>query len=242
MSTPAAAPATSSTPPPAAPSGPAPSLVSQAMDAAAKPAAPAAAAAAPATPPPAAATSQDSAAAGTPPPAAAAAEGSSTEKPEGADGEKAEAFTLKLPEGVEPDAKLLEGVTKWAQATGLKQEQAQQLADFYAQHQQEALAAQQAALDAETQEWLGTIEKDPELGGQKKPETLAALNRVMAAHGSPELRALMDGSGLGNHPAVVRFLARIGRAMGEDSIAGSTGGSNDSKDVPLEELLYGGTK
>lgn len=69
-------------------------------------------------------------------------------------------------------------------------------------------------------EWKDTFLKDPEIGGNRFQTTVdSALNFIRTHGGTPEqqteFRNLMETSGLGNHPAMIRLLASAGRSMAE---------------------------
>jgi hypothetical protein len=56
----------------------------------------------------------------------------------------------------------------------------------------------------------------------------------MQQFGTPELKAALEQTGMGNHPELVRLFAKVGKAMGEDSlVAGgkSSGGSGSIVDA-----------
>ena len=61
--------------------------------------------------------------------------------------------------------------------------------------------------------------------------------RAADTFGGPELRALLEETGLGNHPVVIRTLSGIGRTISEDA---STGGVPSApQDKTFAEALYG---
>lgn len=69
-------------------------------------------------------------------------------------------------------------------------------------------------------EWKDSVLKDPEMGGQRFQATVdSALTFIRTHGGTPEqqteFRNLMEESGLGNHPAMIRLLANAGKAMSE---------------------------
>lgn len=145
-------------------------------------------------------------------------DGDSTDN-EGAPEEYAE-FTM--PEGVELDPALTDKFKATAKELNLSQDKAQKLVE---------LAAEMRQRDAETivnmrQEWIDQTKADPEIGGAKLNDTLAAAKRGLNAYGTPQFIELLNQSGLGNHPEVVRVMARAGRAVSEDKVVtggGSTG-------------------
>lgn len=74
--------------------------------------------------------------------------------------------------------------------------------------------------DRQKTEWKDSFMKDPEIGGNRFQTTVdAALTFIRTHGGTPEqqteFRNLMETSGLGNHPAVIRLLANAGTAMAE---------------------------
>lgn len=84
-----------------------------------------------------------------------------------------------------------------------------------------------AARVATATRFLKEAEADPDLGGQKWPDTVthAKAGIVWALQtSSPEeqafLQSTLDRTGLGNHKAWIRLMARIGRARAEDRPAG----------------------
>ncbi|MDD4915725.1 MAG: hypothetical protein PHW13_11895 [Methylococcales bacterium] len=81
-------------------------------------------------------------------------------------------------------------------------------ADF----QQPAFIKQQAA------EWEAAIKADKELGGEKLPENLSVAWKALNALGSDALLQLLDKSGLGSHPDLIRAFYRAGKLISEDAL------------------------
>jgi hypothetical protein len=135
------------------------------------------------------------------------------------------AFTL--PEGLTVDEQALTGFKERAKAVNLSQEQAQHLVAYYAELQQQATTAQQA----QVQKWADATMADPDLGAKwEQVKPLVAKARDQFA--SPELRELMETTGLGSHPEVIRLFARIGRSISEDRlvVSGQPHGEDRSAD------------
>jgi len=68
--------------------------------------------------------------------------------------------------------------------------------------------------------WKDEIVNHPELGGERLSKTLDNANKFIKTHGGTaeqqkELRALLNTSGLGNHPVMVRVFANAGGTMVE---------------------------
>lgn len=100
------------------------------------------------------------------------------------------------------------------------------------------LAAQRADWQARQEGWRAQVERDPELGGEHLEGTITRARLALQrfdADGS--IARLLDASGYGNHPAIVRFFSRLADAVMEDApVAGRPGGSL----APLEERMYAG--
>lgn len=127
-----------------------------------------------------------------------------------------EAFTA--PEGVVLADSVLEVAQQAFKDANLSQEKAQSLIDkltpAIAQAQQEAL---DAAIQSQITEWVAAAKADEQIGGDKLAPALANANRVVDTFGSPELRDMLISSGLGNHPAVIKFCDAIFSKISPDT-------------------------
>lgn len=175
----------------------------------------------------------------TTPPAAPAADGtqpttppaqpSEPAKKEGETPPPAEAeLALKLPEGFVMDEALMAQFKPLAKGLGLDSPKAQQLVDLFVGAQ--AAQAKQAAdaFDAQQKQWAETVKADPELGGAKLKDSVAMAQKAIQEFGGPTLRKALDELAIGDHPELVRTFARIGKALAEDSISGSSGAATGS--------------
>lgn len=85
-----------------------------------------------------------------------------------------------------------------------------------------ALRAQTAAnLTAMVDGFVKDTNADPEIGGEKLKETLSFARRALDL-APPELRQLLGplsegGTGLGNHKAIIKWAANIGRKLSPDT-------------------------
>lgn len=141
---------------------------------------------------------------------------------------------LKLPEGFKANEASLAEFKKLAKDHGLKGDAAQKIFDLYASEQKAALEKRAADVEAEHQAWAKAIEADKELGGQNLTATKDACKRALAKFGGAGLEKILNESGLGDHPEVVRFVAKIGRELAEDSIAGTGGASAEVRGINSE--------
>lgn len=145
-----------------------------------------------------------------------------------------EDFTV--PEGVELQPDALTNFQGVAKELNLSQEAAQKLVNFQAEFMlEQATAAGEMATKMRT-DWLEASKGDQEIGGQKFETTVEAGKRALEEFGTPELSSLLNESGIGNHPEMIRFAARVGAALGEDSFVPG-GAKNASKS--LAQRIYG---
>lgn len=142
-----------------------------------------------------------------------------------------EKYEFAAPEGQELDANALSVFEPIAKELGLTQEQAQKLVDIYPQIQQQ----QAEAWSKQIAEWGEQVKADKEIGGDKFTASVGLAQRALDQFGNPELREYLQVSGLGNHPALVRFCTKVGKSMAEDSfVVPNQGGQRSAADI-----LYG---
>lgn len=127
-----------------------------------------------------------------------------------------------LPEGMELDSALLDQAIPVFKELGLTKEQSQKLIDLHASQIQNSIKSQAESFDQLKQDWRSQTEKDNEIGGDKLQETVATARIALEKLGTPELTKLLDDFGIGNNPEMIRFMARVGSFMREDS-PGKTG-------------------
>ena len=138
-----------------------------------------------------------------------------------------EAYDWKLPDGVEFDQGGLEAFGEFAKGAGLNNEQANALLGKLAP----AIAErQQAAHVAMVSGWVDASRADTEIGGPNLAQNVAVAKKAMDKFGTPELTNLLNDTGLGNHPEIVRAFYRAGKAISEDRFVGGGGPSQGSVD------------
>jgi hypothetical protein len=139
-------------------------------------------------------------------------------------------YKFDVPEGVTLNEGDLKQFTEIAKELKLPQDQASKLVGL-------AIAREQARAEAfvkQVQTWADEVKADKELGTD---ESIATAKKAIDL-GPPELKELLNSTGLGNHPVVVRWALSVGKALSEDKfIAGKDGGNAQPK--TLEERLYG---
>jgi hypothetical protein len=149
---------------------------------------------------------------------------------------KPEDIEIKLPDGVTLDEALLGKFKPLAAELGLKSEQAQKFVDLALEMQQKQSASMTEAWNEQKQAWFKEVKADKELGGKNFESTVKLARQTIAKFGGPALGKELVALGIDNHPAIVRFCAAVGKAMGEDSIVGATAGATGSTD-PQQAIL-----
>ena len=144
---------------------------------------------------------------------------------------------FSLPEGVEVDDETLSEARALLGEMRLPQEQAQRLVDFYAGKIRQYGAAQTGNWVRLNEKWVSDFKADREIGGERIQETVAAATRAMDRFGTPGLREALIMTGAGNHPEVIRFVARVGRATAEDRFV-VAGGASTGTSRSAAEVLY----
>ena len=123
-----------------------------------------------------------------------------------------------------------------ARELNMPQDEAQALVQRMAPKLQQRFAAQQTELMARaSSEWAESAKADKEIGGDALPESMAAAKRALKHLGTPELASLLEDSRLGNHPEVLRFMARAGKALGPD---GTFLGGRAATNVNAAQSIY----
>lgn len=124
---------------------------------------------------------------------------------------------FNAPEGQEYDDQFVKAYGDVAKELNLSQKDAQKLLDKVSPVVRER---QQAQIDAVKQGWLDNSKGDKEFGGDKLEANLAVAKTALDKFGTPELKQLMNQTGLGNHPELIRFFYRAGKAISEDTYVG----------------------
>lgn len=123
-----------------------------------------------------------------------------------------ESYAFNAPEGVTLDTAAVEEFSAIAKELGLEQGKAQAIADIAVKMQQRQVEAQAALVTS----WVEQVKVDKEIGGEKFTENLALARKALESFGTPELQDVLNMTGLGNHPEVIRAFYKAGKAISED--------------------------
>lgn len=158
------------------------------------------------------------------------------EKPQGAPA----TYELRSPvEGEELDPGVTAPLIEVARELGLSNDVVQKVVDKMAPALREQSQQQVAAM---VNSWAEAAKADKEIGGAKLQENLAIASKALSL-GGPDLRKFLGpvkdgGTGLGNHPELLRWALRVGKALSEDTFV-SANGAGESAPKSLEERIYG---
>ena len=146
-----------------------------------------------------------------------------------------EAF--QLPDGVEIDAKAIELASPVFKELGLTQENAQKVVGLYTELTKQ-LDERTATQRAETiADWLKQAKADKEIGGAKWSKSLEQAQSIVNKYADAETRQFLEETGLGNHPGLIKMLAKAGANFSEGSFV-AQGANGSSANKTLEQVFY----
>lgn len=159
-----------------------------------------------------------------------------------------ETYELTAPEGMTFDKEAFEAVEGVLKDLNLSNAAAQAVVNAYAE-KLVPLMEQRARLAGETlgadmrREWAQQAEREfdgkegrPTLTEAKALARQAFLKFGVAGKEDDPFLQLLDDSGLGSHPVMVRTIAMIGKAVGEGTVEVNTGGGAKPR---LADRIYG---
>ena len=84
---------------------------------------------------------------------------------------------------------------------------------------------------------MSDLKNDAEFGGANFDKNAKTAQKAFEAFGSPELKQLLNESGLGSHPELVKAFHRIGQKISEDTMESGSGGAGQ-RERPIHERMY----
>lgn len=149
-------------------------------------------------------------------------------------------YKLELPDGSDIGQEHLDKIAAYAAEQGLSNEQAQDILNFKAEAVTDYLESTQKMINERRQEWLEELRSDPEFGGQNLSRTKADAGRVIQRFATRGLVEALNASGLGDHKELIITLAKIGRAMSDDSLVAGQLTVVPQTKSPADRLYGGG--
>lgn len=147
---------------------------------------------------------------------------------------------FNIPEGLEADTEALGEFSEVAKELNLSQEQAQRLIDLQTGVMNRMQEAQKEAYETTVSGWLTEAKDDKEIGGENFDANAAVARSAIEKFGSDKLVEALDLSGLGNHPEMIRFAYKVGKAISDDNIE-IGGQKKTSESKSLADRLYPNT-
>lgn len=145
---------------------------------------------------------------------------------------KPEDYDLTAPEGFELNSEVETAFRQFASERGWSKEDVSALKDM-----QVKLYEKQTEAHAETvADWGKQLKTDKEIGGNNYDANIGKAVAFRDQFFEPGARAILDKTGLGNHPEIVRGFVRAGIAMGEAGVVTAGSGGNRKG---YAEILYG---
>ena len=153
-------------------------------------------------------------------------------RPEAADKYQFKAPTL--PEGLKVDEKLQTAFAGKAHELGITQRQAAGLYEWWnAARAGEFTQAQETGKQRQA-DAMKALKEDKDFGGAAFDQNLDLARRGLAHYAGEELVAELERSGLGDHPALIKAFAKLGRQAQEDGVLGKGAGGAAAQKSPAE--------
>lgn len=126
-------------------------------------------------------------------------------------------YAFKTPEGVELDKDATAEVEAFAKANKLTLGEAQKVVDMGAKLVGKQNQAFKASIDKVHSDWIESSKSDKEFGGAEFEKNLATAKLGMEGE-TPEFVKMLNETGLGNHPEMLRHFFRVGKTRAQDKL------------------------
>jgi hypothetical protein len=167
----------------------------------------------------------------------AAGSGSGTGAAAGA-AEGAGEIAVTLPDGVQVNEGLFSEFKGLAKEIGLDSAKAQKLFDLQVKATQAFEQEADTAWKQTQTEWADSAKNDSEFGGTKFDASIAAAKQAIGKFGTPAFKEFLRDFGVGNHPELIRFIVRVGKALGEDKLSGTSAAGTGAPAKPSVEDIH----
>ena len=147
-----------------------------------------------------------------------------------------EKYDFAMPEGFDLNQEVAGEFEAYARELNLPQDKAQSVVDMGVKLLQSAQAQQAEAYQQTQEQWRNEVVNDKEIGGQALAENLSYAAKVLDTF-APDLRGVLDETGLGNHPAFVKAFVKIGKAISEDRLVGGAQQTPGAVSDPAAKLF-----
>lgn len=146
-------------------------------------------------------------------------------------------YELEIKEGFEVSKEDIDEVKSLAVEAKLSKEQAQKFLDSKSKAVQSFKQKQEQEFSQLRSQWIEQVQNDKELGGTNFESTKLYAKRALDEIASPELKKILDATGYGNHPELVRAFSRLGKKISNDKIVQAP--KSKASATSFEEMFYG---
>lgn len=147
-----------------------------------------------------------------------------------------EKYEFKAAGDAKVDEAIATEVAALAKEFGLPQDKAQKLYDSRLAAGDSQMKQLADRVTATHKEWQAASRADKEFGGEAFEANLGIAAQAAKQFADPEFSKLMDTTGLGDHPAVIRLFYKLGKQLQNDKTLTGGGGPNQGKSAA--ELLF----
>lgn len=142
-----------------------------------------------------------------------------------------------FPEDVDLDMEAVEKFKPLMAEMGVSAENAQRLVDLAVEMHRRAKTGSQGKEADTLAAWSKASHEDGEFGGAVFERSVVEAQKAMRHFASPAFIEMLDATGLGNHPEMIRLFCKIAKGISEDRFIGHQGGGASGKS--LADILYG---
>jgi hypothetical protein len=158
-----------------------------------------------------------------------------------------DSYTFEAPEGLAIDQVELDNAMAMAKDAGLSQSQFETMVTYDLERTKEAGQAAVDTWNTRVQGWRDAAKNDTDFGGTNYEANVKDALRLMGTYGDADLTALVkspspenpEGLAIGNNPAFLRFLNRIGKVVqGEPNLLQGDAAQTGASDAARLEKMY----
>jgi hypothetical protein len=168
---------------------------------------------------------------------AKAAEGDVKNDPSKTEATPGEYKDFTLPEGFTIDEDTMKVFKELAKEDKLSQDKAQKYIDVHAKLAQKLYDNQVEAWRTMQKEWRTKSQEDKEIGGTEFNSNVSLAKKALEKFGTKEFKEVIETTGMGNHPELIRFLYRVGKTISEDKLT-NDGKVSDSNSKDYAKILF----
>jgi hypothetical protein len=140
---------------------------------------------------------------------------------------------IALPDGFKANPEVMAELTAFINEHGLDKAAAEKLTPVGVKIAESAVKQINDGYETTRAGWRDQVANDPILGSK---EQMLIADKGLEAYGTPALRELLDKTGIGDNPEVIRAFHKIGKRVAEDVI--ERGGSGDTQRSNAADAMY----